>query len=216
MRIFPDAWRYLLFDLDNTLYTDQTGLLRHIDQRINDYLAFRLGLEREAIDRLRREYWRRYGTTLRGVKENHGIDPLEYIAYTYDVDLACFLQPDEALAGMLHRLPWPKAIFSNSPEEYVCRVLEALGVAGEFTRIFGINFSSLRGKPDPETYRLVLEELAVPGESCVMVDDLAVNLIPARELGMTTVMLGGEPPPWVDFHITGIYELEKVLGPCRA
>lgn len=215
MRIFPDAWRYLLFDLDNTLYTDQTGLLRHIDQRINDYLAFRLGLEREAIDRLRREYWRRYGTTLRGVKENHGIDPLEYIAYTYDVDLGSFLRPDENLAGMLRRLPGQKAILSNSPEEYVFRVLDALGVTVEFARVFGIGFSGHRGKPDPETYRLVLKELAVPAESCVMVDDLAVNLIPAHDLGMTTVLLGGEPPAWVDYHISSIYELEGVLGACR-
>lgn len=46
---------------------------------------------------------------------------------------------------------------------------------------------------DPKTYRLVLTELGLSGPECVMVDDYAVNLVPARELGMTTVYLGREP-----------------------
>ena len=204
-------WRYLLFDLDNTLYSEQTGLLARIDQRINEYLAFRLGLEDAAINQLRQEYWRKYGTTLRGVKENHGIDPLEYIAYTYDLDLREFLRPDGELQAMLCRLPWPKAVFSNSPESYAARVLTALGVEGEFSRIFGIDFSGHLGKPDPETYRMVLAELDLPGEACVMIDDFAVNLIPACELGMTTVFVGPDAPDWVDYRLGSIHELESVL-----
>jgi len=201
----------LLFDLDNTLYSAQTGLLARIDQRINDYLAFRLGLEGAAINQLRQDYWRKYGTTLRGVKENHGIDPLEYIAYTYDLDLGEFLRADAELQAMLHRLPWPKAVFSNSPESYAARVLSALGVAGEFRRIFGIDFSGHLGKPDPETYRMVLADLDLPGEACVMIDDFAVNLIPARELGMTTVFIGPDAPAWADYRLNSILELENAL-----
>jgi len=106
------AWRYVLFDLDNTLYSDQTGLLRHIDQRINQYLFHQLGLDARAINQMREEYWRKYGTTLRGVKENHGLDPLDYIAYAYDIEIEAFLSADRRLAGMLQRLPWPKGISS--------------------------------------------------------------------------------------------------------
>lgn len=204
-------WRCLLFDLDNTLYPAQAGLLTHIDQRINDYLALRLGLEGEAIDRLRREYWRKYGTTLRGVKENHGLDPLEYIAYAYDVEVGEFLRPDGNLAGMLRRLPWKKAVFSNSPADYAAKVLAALGVAGEFERIFGIDYAEHRGKPDPETYRMVLAELGLTGPACVMIDDLAANLIPARELGMTTVYVGRDALAWADFRLDSILDLENTL-----
>lgn len=210
----PSDWRYLLFDLDNTLYSDRrTGLLTHIDRRINDYLTLRLGMEEAAVNELRREYWRKYGTTLRGVKENHGLDPLEYAAYTYDIDLEQFLQADADLLGMLGRLPWPKAVFSNSPESYVARVLAALGIAGEFSRIFGIGFSGHRGKPDPETYRMVLAELGLPGQACVLIDDSAANLLPARELGMTTIYLGSEAPAWADYCLASILDLEPALLP---
>lgn len=83
--------------------------------------------------------------------------------------------------------------------------------AGGFDRIFGIVFSSHRGKPDQETYRLLLAALDLPGRACVMVDDLAVNLIPAHELGMTTVLIGAEAPPWVDHRLDTIYDLEQAL-----
>ncbi len=203
----------MLFDLDETLYPGQTGLLAHIDQRIDDYLRARLGVEEDALSRLRMDYWRKYGTTLRGVKENHGIDPLEYIAFAYDVDPRRFLQPDLRLREMLERLPWRKAIFSNSPAEYAVRVLQALDIAGSFHRIFGIDFAGHLGKPDPETYRLVLAELDLPGEACVMIDDCDINLLPAHELGMTTVLLGSGRREWVDFCIQGIMDLESVLRP---
>ncbi|HYD10909.1 MAG TPA: HAD-IA family hydrolase [Acidimicrobiales bacterium] len=43
-------------------------------------------------------------------------------------------------------------------------------------------------KPDPAAYELVLEALAdVPAERIVYLDDLGINLKPARGLGMTTI-----------------------------
>jgi epoxide hydrolase-like predicted phosphatase len=43
-------------------------------------------------------------------------------------------------------------------------------------------------KPDPEVYRRLLEKLQLPGESCLYIDDVEINLVPARELGMQTVL----------------------------
>src|SRR5215510_9357044 len=42
-------------------------------------------------------------------------------------------------------------------------------------------------KPDPKIYRLMVETLQVDPKNCVYLDDLGVNLKPAREMGMTTV-----------------------------
>ena len=42
-------------------------------------------------------------------------------------------------------------------------------------------------KPDPRIYLLVCERLAVEPDECVFLDDLGVNLKPARALGMTTI-----------------------------
>src|SRR5215831_210186 len=42
-------------------------------------------------------------------------------------------------------------------------------------------------KPDPRIYRLMVEALSVDPKACVYLDDLGVNLKPAREMGMTTI-----------------------------
>ena len=42
-------------------------------------------------------------------------------------------------------------------------------------------------KPDPRIYRLMVEALGVDPEACVYLDDLGVNLKPARDMGMTTI-----------------------------
>ncbi|HTB01146.1 MAG TPA: HAD-IA family hydrolase [Bradyrhizobium sp.] len=42
-------------------------------------------------------------------------------------------------------------------------------------------------KPDPKIYRMMLEALGVDPENCVYLDDLGVNLKPAREMGMATI-----------------------------
>jgi putative hydrolase of the HAD superfamily len=48
-------------------------------------------------------------------------------------------------------------------------------------------------KPDPRIYRMMVETLGVDPNNCVYLDDLGVNLKPAREMGMTTIkVLSGE------------------------
>jgi putative hydrolase of the HAD superfamily len=42
-------------------------------------------------------------------------------------------------------------------------------------------------KPDPRIYELMVETLKVDAKNCVYLDDLGVNLKPAREMGMTTI-----------------------------
>jgi putative hydrolase of the HAD superfamily len=42
-------------------------------------------------------------------------------------------------------------------------------------------------KPDPRIYRMMVEALDVKPERCVYLDDLGVNLKPARDMGMTTI-----------------------------
>jgi len=59
-------------------------------------------------------------------------------------------------------------------------------------------------KPDPRIYRMMVEALGVDPRACVYLDDLGVNLKPAREMGMTTIKV-------VDAQ-QAIAELEAVTG----
>lgn len=59
-------------------------------------------------------------------------------------------------------------------------------------------------KPDPRIYRMMTDALAVEPARCVYLDDLGVNLKPAREMGMRTIKVG-DPARALD-------ELEELLG----
>jgi putative hydrolase of the HAD superfamily len=59
-------------------------------------------------------------------------------------------------------------------------------------------------KPDPRIYQLMVETLKVDPNNCVYLDDLGVNLKPAREMGMTTIK--------VTSGAQAIAELEKATG----
>ena len=59
-------------------------------------------------------------------------------------------------------------------------------------------------KPDPKIYRMMCEALAVTPEACVYLDDLGINLKPARAMGMTTIKVESGPQ--------AIAELEAATG----
>jgi putative hydrolase of the HAD superfamily len=46
-------------------------------------------------------------------------------------------------------------------------------------------------KPDPKIYRMMVEGLGVDPKRCIYLDDLGINLKPAREMGMTTIKVVG-------------------------
>jgi putative hydrolase of the HAD superfamily len=59
-------------------------------------------------------------------------------------------------------------------------------------------------KPDPRIYRMMVKALRVDPSRCVYLDDLGVNLKPAREMGMTTIKVLNTPQ--------AIAELEAATG----
>jgi putative hydrolase of the HAD superfamily len=59
-------------------------------------------------------------------------------------------------------------------------------------------------KPDPRIYHMMVDALNVNPRNCVYLDDLGVNLKPAREMGMTTIKVVSASQ--------AIAELEAVTG----
>jgi putative hydrolase of the HAD superfamily len=59
-------------------------------------------------------------------------------------------------------------------------------------------------KPDPRIYRMMVDALGVDPRGCVYLDDLGVNLKPARDMGMTTIKVVNAPQ--------AIAELEAATG----
>lgn len=205
--------KYLLFDLDNTLYGAEKDLFSLIDRRINCFMEEIVGIAAGDVDALRRHYWQEYGVTLQGLIRHYEVDPEAYLHYVHDVDVASRLAADPVLAAILAALPQRKAVFTNGSSAHAERVLAALGIRQEFEAVFDIRTANYLPKPFLAPYEQILARLDVDAQSCVMVEDVVKNLAPAKELGMKTILVGGDGdfPPFVDLRIDTIHDIATAL-----
>jgi putative hydrolase of the HAD superfamily len=204
--------RYVLFDLDETMYATETGIMDLISDRINQYMSLRLGIDPEDVAGMRRGYYEQYGTTGRGLFLHHDIDVCDYFHFVHDLPVEDVLEPDPRLDQMLEGLDTEKIIFTNATAAHARRVLRALQVDRHFERIVDIEALGYVPKPDLRAYRHALQLLQVRGEECLLVDDRLRNLRPGRELGMTTVLVGlDRPGDGADFVVGDVVEIGDVV-----
>jgi len=206
---------YLVFDLDETIYPRSSGLMQAISERISQYMIERMGIYPAVVPGLRRAYWEQYGTTSRGLQLLHGIDVDDYMAYVHDVPLGQFIGQDPDLDAALASLPQRKVIFTNATAQHAQAVLEVVGVARHFEAIYDAFFCENESKPALGAYRRLLGDLGAHGSACIMVEDSARNLRPARDLGMVTVLvdpLKEDDVDGVDFWIARAAEITNVVA----
>ena len=66
-------FKYVIFDLDETLYPRGAGLMQEIGVRILRYLIERMGFSPDQAEAKRMYYYRKYGTSLRGLMVEGGV-----------------------------------------------------------------------------------------------------------------------------------------------
>jgi putative hydrolase of the HAD superfamily len=182
---FVETW---IFDLDNTLYHADSNLFAAIEARMTDFIARRLDIHPGEAYTLQHFYFRTYGSSLRGLMECDRVDPEEFLAYVHDVDLTP-LHPDPKLRAALARLKGRRFIFTNGCRHHAARVLERIGLDGLWDDIWDIRTLGYVPKPRPEAYMRIIEAGHFVPAAAVMFEDTPRNLVPAYDLGMTTVLV---------------------------
>jgi putative hydrolase of the HAD superfamily len=177
-----------IFDLDNTLYPASCRLFDQVDQRIGRFVAEYFALDPVAARALQKRYFREYGTTLRGLMTEHGVDPHDFLDYVHRIDHSP-VASNPALEVALGRLEGRKLIFTNGSRSHAERVMQRLGVAHHFEGVFDVAAADFVPKPEPACYRALLARHGVEPTAAAMIDDIPRNLEPAHALGMTTVWL---------------------------
>ncbi len=174
------------------MYPSDSDLWPKIDQRITLFLAHLSGLDGMSSRALQKYYYQRYGTTLRGLMEEHNIGPQDFLDFTHDIDRSSLL-PNLALAKAITALPGRKLILTNGSREHALRTAEALGLEALFEDVFDIAAADFVPKPQATTYEQFFERHVVDPANAVMFEDLSRNLIVPHERGMTTVLVIPKP-----------------------
>lgn len=178
-----------VFDMDDTLYPREQGLMALIQSRINAYVVEAVGLEPDEARVLQRQFLDEHGTTLAGLMANYTIEPEHFLEVVHDVPLDS-VEPNPRLAAQLKRLPGRRYVFTNGARDYAHRVLDRIGISDCFDGVFAIEDGDLTPKPAPSAFRRMIERFDFEPRSAVFFEDTPKNLEPARALGMATVLIG--------------------------
>ena len=178
-----------IFDLDNTLYSADSGIFQQVHILMGDFVSQHLNIELQEAKILQKKYYKQHGTTLRGMMDNHGVDPDHFLTEVHKLDYS-IVAPDKDLNQQLEKLEGRKIIYTNANRQHVNDVLERLELTHMFKEIFDIKNANYIPKPEIIPYQQIIKNFDIDTSSAIMFDDIAKNLVPAKNVGLTSV--------WVD------------------
>jgi len=204
----------LFFDLDDTLYPSSTGLWFAIKDRMTLYMIEQLGLPEKDVPLLREQYFKMYGTTLRGLQERHHVDKDDYLAFVHDLPLKDYLKPNPIVRDVIAALPTRNLIFTNADVLHARRVLAVLELDDLFETVVDVNAVAPYCKPMPESFAIAMELADEPDpRKCVMIDDLSRTTRAALNVGMASLLYGcNEPTEDASGVFTDWKDLPILLG----
>ena len=180
-----DTW---IFDLDNTLYSADSGIFQQVHKLMGKFIVEHLNVNINEAKNIQRKYYKKHGTTLRGLMDHHGIDPDSFLEEVHNLDYS-IVSPNLKLAKNLENLNGKKFIFTNANKKHADIILDKLQIANLFEGIFDIKMANYIPKPETQTYEKLIETYNINPHKTIMFDDIAKNLVPASKIGFTTVWI---------------------------
>ena len=178
-----------IFDLDNTLYSADSGIFQQVHRLMGEFIANNLNMEISEAKKLQSKYYKQHGTTLRGMMDNHGVDPDYFLNEVHRLDYS-IVGPNQLLNDELEKLEGRKIIYTNANEKHVLDVLKRINLSDYFDEIFDIKLANYIPKPKIKPYEQIIELFNIDASRSAMFDDIAKNLVPAKKVGFT--------PIWID------------------
>ena len=189
--IYQNSFQNWIFDLDNTIYDINLGLFKKISNRITNFIMSKYSLDIDQAKKIQKEYYLKYGLTLRGLIVEKKLEPEEFLDYVHDVEHP-ELKKNDQLISKIRILEGKKIIFTNATSKHAKKILNILELEHDFDQIIDIKDLEYIPKPDKRSYKKLLECLNLNKENLdktIFFEDTVKNLIPAKELGITTVWM---------------------------
>lgn len=199
----------LLFDLDDTLYPSNCGIMDAIGLKMVQYMVVKLGVPENTVEVERERLFNLYGTTRRGLQAEYHIDEDDFMEFIHNIPLTQYLSINNTLQTLLNALPQRKIVFTNTDSDYAYRILSVLGVDEYFEQIIDIRSINPWCKPQQEAFVKALEIAKIRNTNqCAMIDDAFRNLVVAHDLGLYTIQVGTkELIPPIDMVVSRVEEL---------
>ena len=177
-----------IFDLDNTLYSADSGIFQQVHKLMGEFISKNLNMDMPEAKKLQAKYYKQHGTTLRGLMDNHGIDPDYFLDEVHRLDYS-IVSSNEILNQELYKIDGRKIIYTNANKKHTIDVLERIGLSNFFDEIFDIKMANYIPKPELKPYEQLINLFDIEAETSAMFDDIAKNLVPAKKVKFTSVWI---------------------------
>ena len=177
-----------IFDLDNTLYSADSGIFQQVHDLMGKFVSNHLNIDIEDAKIIQKNYYKQHGTTLRGMMDNHGVDPDHFLAEVHKLDYS-IVGPNHKLNEELKKLQGRKIIYTNANMQHALDVLERIELSNFFDEIYDIKMANYIPKPELAPYEQMIAQFDIETKSSAMFDDIAKNLVPAKTVGFTSVWI---------------------------
>ena len=180
-----------IFDLDNTLYSHKNGLFDSQLIRMTNFIKNLLKISHKEAEILRDELYFKYGSTMDGLIDLYNINGQDFIKYIDEIDISNY-SVDLPLKKKLLELKIKGKnlyVFTNASKYHADRVLKQLELFELFDGIVTLECTGLIPKPQLKAFEYIKEEWNIDFNDSVFFEDTAHNLIPAKKLGMQTVLV---------------------------
>ena len=177
-----------IFDLDNTLYSAESGIFQQVHVLMGEYVSKKLKLDINKAKEIQKKYFIKHGTTLRGLMDNHNVDPDDFLKEVHKLDYS-IVGPNIKLNRELAKLNGKKIIYTNANLEHANNILSRLNLKNMFDEIFDIKMAKYIPKPEIQPYKEIIDKYTLEPSQTAMFDDITKNLVPAKKLGFTSIWI---------------------------
>ena len=188
MPILKNKINTWIFDLDNTLYSADSGIFQQVHTLMGKFVSAHLNIDIKKATELQRKYYRQHGTTLRGLMDNHNVDPDHFLSEVHQLDYS-IVGPNFKLNRELKKLKGRKIIYTNANRQHANDILIRLELTNVFDEIFDIKTANYIPKPEASPYEQIISEFNIDPITTIMFDDIAKNLVPAKNVGFASVWI---------------------------
>ncbi|MBI5019498.1 HAD family hydrolase [Candidatus Gottesmanbacteria bacterium] len=206
-----------IWDFDGTLYRPTPALTQAIIEADYELIMRHTGWDKaKTVEEFHKIYKVKTPSSTETAAELAGISVQEAaIECELYKDRRPFLSRDQRLIDMFAKLThYTHYFLVNGIQEKVRESLDVLGVSPDIFREFvtaevvGVN------KPQPDGFRYIMEKTGFPADAHLMIGDrVAVDLVPAKALGMKTCLVWSEVTDSIaDVVLPEVYGVVSVLG----
>ncbi|NMB92585.1 MAG: pyrimidine 5'-nucleotidase [Flexilinea flocculi] len=187
--------RALFFDLDETLYPFGNKVVYVLGERMNHFISEKLNISESEVKGFRDRLYRTYGTTAKGLVVEYGVDLIDFLKYSHDIDISGFISPMPELRQILNQIPLRKYILTNADRFHATRVLKNLSIFDCFDGIIDVLDVFPDCKPSPKAFEKALWMTGIQSASdCIFFDDFPQNVDVAHEMGFYAIQVGDRTP----------------------